>query len=265
MRTTNVLLGSIIDFFNTEVGLFGWAWLVWWHILAAGLFLLLVTLLIIILCATRKKRRSKKAVKNNLPEKYDSTPDKYEPMVDYTQKKEEDHVTSAAIYDEPINQKPEYVPVQPTYNTINEPPAPQVNNDTIAASQPAPKPVAAPLPKDDTSVLPSKGGKYIVAKNRAGKYVFTLHANNGAVLYESNGYTSVMGAKTGMETFKKYIKDADFDGKPTDSGNYVYCVKRGNGSYTSRPYESEGKAKAAFMSLKRFHETSSVIITEKAK
>ncbi|MCL2555923.1 MAG: DUF1508 domain-containing protein [Firmicutes bacterium] len=136
---------------------------------------------------------------------------------------------------------------------------------TTTAKAAAPKAAKTTELKDEGAVTPAKGGKYTVAKNSIGKYVFTLHANNGHVLYESDEYASLASARGGIETFKKYIKDAEFDGQLTDLGDYNYLVKRGNGSYVSKPYEDEAKARAAFMSLKRFHETNNVIITQRVK
>jgi|GEM_PF-5443328 len=314
---------AIGEFFTMPVGLFDWAWLVWWHIIACGAFLIIL-LIIIIACATRKKRKEKKALKNQddkkekkdrkrnddygweedwgddeevvkkpnqesesgyVSEKMQDSASEYVPRYAPESKQEQRQDSeSDSAYVSHTEQEPKqklYEPRQDDQgfwsNLLDEeevseeeqpdPPKTATVKKSIPVSvKPAvPKKSSAPIANNEDDVAPAKGGKYIITKNSEGKYVFTLCANNGIVLYESDGYVSPTGAKAGIQNFKKHISNAEFEGQITPHGDCVYLVKRGNGSYTSKLYDDETKAKAAFMSLKRFHDTDNVVIKQRSK
>ena len=68
----------------------------------------------------------------------------------------------------------------------------------------------------ESKVVDKNTGKFIISKDKNGHYSYTLKANNGQVLCDSQIYTSIDSCKKAMENFKRLVNEGDF---------YIYIDK----------------------------------------
>ena len=85
-------------------------------------------------------------------------------------------------------------------------------------------------------------GKFEIKTDKAGKFRFSLKANNGQVILSSQGYSAEAGCANGIESVKKNSTNADrFTKSTTDSGKFRFNLTASNGQVigTSQSYQSE--------------------------
>ena len=98
------------------------------------------------------------------------------------------------------------------------------------------------------------GGKYEIIKKHGGFY-FLLKANNGQLLLESSGYTSLAGAKKAVETFKKAVEVGEFSIDVDKNGNFKFILRtsaRSQMHYHGETYRTRQSAEKAILSVKKF-------------
>jgi uncharacterized protein YegP (UPF0339 family) len=115
------------------------------------------------------------------------------------------------------------------------------------------KPAEEAAPAEETAPAPAEEGPRVVGKyefdlSEAG-YHFYLLANNGQVLYESVGFTSLEGAKTGVDTFRRAAATGSFVFIADKTGHYRYILNR---KYYGENYESRAQCEKAAESVRRF-------------
>lgn len=101
-------------------------------------------------------------------------------------------------------------------------------------------------------------GKYTIQLSLQG-YCFTLSANNGQILYESFGYTSVEGAAIGIDTFKKTVAAGKFHVSGDKYGRYRFIL---NKRYQGPNYPSKLACEKAIKSVQRFANNSKIVIVD---
>ncbi len=104
-------------------------------------------------------------------------------------------------------------------------------------------------------------GKYVFAKKLDGIH-FALIANNGQLLLESmNGYSSLAGAKRGIETFKKVVEEGDFMVDDDKFGRFRFILKgkKSMATYSGEAYKSKSAAESSAKSVKRFALTAAIM------
>ena len=104
------------------------------------------------------------------------------------------------------------------------------------------------------------GGKYEIIKKHGGFY-FLLKANNGQLLLESSGYTSLAGAKKAIETFKNAVEVGEFSIDVDKNGNFKFILRmsaRSQMHYHGETYSTRQSAEKAILSVKRFAATTVV-------
>jgi uncharacterized protein YegP (UPF0339 family)/competence protein ComGC len=106
-------------------------------------------------------------------------------------------------------------------------------------------------------------GKYVIQKNNEAKYRFSLLANNGSQLFESDEYSTAISCRNAIPTFRKYIAQVVPQIVKTPDGDFQYIIKRPNGSYHSKPYDSESAAASAAASVQKFCETENIVLVQK--
>ncbi len=108
----------------------------------------------------------------------------------------------------------------------------------------------APAPTAKTEKQATVSGRYVFVLADDG-YHFCLLANNGQLLYESVGYTTVNGAKAGIETFRRAAtaKNARFIIRSDRGGKYSYVL---NGKFYGEGYTARQRCEKAIQSVKRF-------------
>ncbi len=113
-------------------------------------------------------------------------------------------------------------------------------------------------------IKPANGGKYEIIKKHGGFY-FLLKANNGQLLLESSGYTTLAGAKKAIETFKNAVAVGEFSIDVDKNGNFKFILRtsaRSQMYYHGETYSSRQSAEKSILSVKRFAATTVVKRTE---
>ncbi len=117
--------------------------------------------------------------------------------------------------------------------------------------EPAPAPAPAPVVEG-----PKIPGKYEFELAPDG-YRFCLVANNGQLLYESIGFTSLEGATVGIDTFRRAVLGGTFAVISDKYKRYRYVLNR---KYYGENYDSRSQCEKAVESVKRF--APDAVITE---
>lgn len=113
---------------------------------------------------------------------------------------------------------------------------------------------------------PDKKGKWVVRKAVAEdggeeSYYFELRASNGQLLFTSEEYTTLNGAKTGIGTHKANIESGNIRPVITRNGDYVLKIYAGNGQLLclGEHYSTKQLCQNAVESVKRFAETAEIV------
>ena len=123
----------------------------------------------------------------------------------------------------------------------------------LKEKKPAPSAIA-PTPAKPYS------GKWIVTKEEGGKYSFELHASNGEKMLSGGIYTSLAGARNGIETYKANIKKGNFKIIQTKSGDYLFQLFTARGTLLAHgeSYKSRASCESAMESTKRFAASAAI-------
>jgi len=85
-------------------------------------------------------------------------------------------------------------------------------------------------------------GKFIVKMRSNDDYQFSLLADNGQIVLNSQGYASKASCLNGVESVKKHSQSQDnFESKAASNGQLFFNLKASNGQVigTSQMYSSE--------------------------
>jgi len=135
-------------------------------------------------------------------------------------------------------------------------PAPEEKKETPVA----PAAPAAPAAEEDAEAkdpdekqAQKSAGKYEIIYE-GGNYYFLLKANNGQLLLRSPGYSTEMGAKKGIDTFKKAVETGEFRIDADKNGNFKYVLRaaRSQVIYYGESYNTKQSAESAVQSVKNF-------------
>ena len=101
-----------------------------------------------------------------------------------------------------------------------------------------------------------------------GKYEFSLEvdgfhfyliANNGQILFESPSFTTLVGALTGIQTFKKTVAEGEFKVKGDKYNRYRFILAR---KYFSENYTSKDQCQKCVDSVKNFANNAKIVYFE---
>lgn len=98
-------------------------------------------------------------------------------------------------------------------------------------------------------------GKYEFALEVDG-YHFYLIANNGQILFDSQGFTSLIGALNGIKTFKKAVSEDKFEIKGDKYDRYRFILAR---KYYGENYSTREQCAKCVESVKNFASNAKVI------
>lgn len=87
-------------------------------------------------------------------------------------------------------------------------------------------------------------GKFELYKDKGGEFRFRLFSSDGKTLLGSEGYKVKSSATKGMESVRKNAPDdARYERKATNSGQFMFNLKSGNGQIvgTSVQYKTEAE------------------------
>ena len=110
----------------------------------------------------------------------------------------------------------------------------------------------------DSSEKKGAVGKYEIALRSEG-YCFSLLANNGQLLYDSFGYSTIDGAKNGIDTFKKAVKEGNFFASGDKFGRYRFVL---NKRYQGQNYSSKSACESSIKSVIRFADSTKINVIE---
>lgn len=107
----------------------------------------------------------------------------------------------------------------------------------------------------------SYAGKWVIVKDEAGKYFAKLLASNGGVLIKTESYSSLSGAKNGIQTIKKNIDGGNFATSIDKYGRYSFKLYSMSNRliFRSEDYSSKAKCESAINSVKRFAKTETLV------
>ena len=245
-----------------------------WIIL--GALVGLIALLVVIIVLSSKARKRAKAIREaEENETADESPT--EETVEEAAPVEEAVEEEPAPVEEAVEEEPapveEAVEEEPApVEEVVEEPAPvkaekkprakktTVKEETALAAVEAPAPV-------EEKKQPKYRGKWVITKmitesdneeNREEMYFFELRASNGEKLMESQEYTSLAGAKKGIETHVNNIKNGNFKVSLTKKGTYIFKLMNAKGMLlcTGENYPSHARCESAIESTKRFGESA---------
>ncbi len=103
-----------------------------------------------------------------------------------------------------------------------------------------------------TFVATRTGARFQVSEGQDGRYYFTLHAGNGAVVLQSQGYNTEASALNGTFSVALNGIDADnYDVREASNGGYYFNVIASNGQVvgTSEVYDNKSNAVRARNSI----------------
>ena len=93
-------------------------------------------------------------------------------------------------------------------------------------------------------------------------YHFYLIANNGQVLFDSPGFSTLIGALSGLETFKKTVTNGNFDIRVDKYGRYRFILER---KYFGENYTTKEQCQKCAESVKNFANNAKIIRYEPDK
>jgi uncharacterized protein YegP (UPF0339 family) len=144
-------------------------------------------------------------------------------------------------------------------------------NKTASVSKPAAKPFFAATTEDDVrsafdAAIAEAEAEINANKAKAiGKYEFGLEvdgyhfyliANNGQVLFDSPSFTTLLGALSGLKTFKKTVGEGKFEIKVDKYNRYRFILAR---KYYGENYASKDQCQKAVESVKNFAVNAKII------
>ena len=96
------------------------------------------------------------------------------------------------------------------------------------AEKAAPKATEKPAPKAEKQEQKGYSGKWVISPMNGG-YTFELRASNGEKMLSGGHYTTLAGAKGGIETYKNNIKKGNFRIVQTKMGDYIFQLLNASG------------------------------------
>lgn len=96
--------------------------------------------------------------------------------------------------------------------------------------------------------------KFEITKRKSGEFQFNLKAGNGQVILTSEGYTTKLNCKNGIESVKKNSTiDTHFEKLESKNGKPYFTLKASNGQVigTSETYESTANRDNGIESVKK--------------
>lgn len=198
-------------------------------------------------------------------EKKEEAPVAEEPAKEEAPVAEEKPVEAAPAVEEKKEEAPKKVVKPPVKK-----PAPAVKRQP-PVRKPAPKPEPAPAPvagANNITLLfgeapePSNG-KYVIIKdmsNPTRPYKYQLKANNGQILYESEGYKIKPKAKQ-VDGFRNTINNGTYTIDEEKNGTFRYKIFKVDGTMygVGEGYKSRAAAESAIESVKKFANNANFI------
>ena len=120
-----------------------------------------------------------------------------------------------------------------------------------------------PAPKAEKQDQKGYSGKWVISQANGG-YTFELRASNGETMLTGGHYTTLAGAKGGIETYKNNIKKGNFRIVQTKMGDYIFQLLNASGKLLAygADYNTRAGCESALESTRRFAATAPVEVSE---
>ena len=124
-------------------------------------------------------------------------------------------------------------------------------------------PKKAPAAKK-TSVKRGPVGKWVIRSTENATFHFELRASNGEIMLVSGEYSTVAGAKSGINTYKKSIEAGNFAVVKTKAGDYIFRLLNAQKRLlcVSSNYDTQINCENAVESTKRWAATDVIEVAE---
>ena len=131
------------------------------------------------------------------------------------------------------------------------------------AEKAAPKAAEKPAPKAEKQEQKGYSGKWVISPMNGG-YTFELRASNGEKMLSGGHYTTLAGAKGGIETYKNNIQKGNFRIVQTKMGDYIFQLLNASGKLLAygADYNTRAGCESALESTRRFAATAPVEVSE---
>lgn len=118
-------------------------------------------------------------------------------------------------------------------------------------------------PKAEKQEQKGYSGKWVISPMNGG-YTFELRASNGEKMLSGGHYTTLAGAKGGIETYKNNIQKGNFRIVQTKMGDYIFQLLNASGKLLAygADYNTRAGCESALESTRRFAATAPVEVTE---
>ena len=148
-------------------------------------------------------------------------------------------------------------PEQPIAKAAPEKSVPQ------KAAKAASKTTEKAAPKEEKQDQKGYSGKWVISQANGG-YTFELRASNGETMLTGGHYTTLAGAKGGIETYKNNIKKGNFRIVQTKMGDYIFQLLNASGKLLAygADYNTRAGCESALESTRRFAATAPVEVSE---
>lgn len=114
---------------------------------------------------------------------------------------------------------------------------------------------------------PSKryAGKWVIVTEDDGRLYAYLKASNGEKMLATEGYSSLSGIKSGIDTLKKNIQKDNYAINLDKNGNFVFKIFSGANRLlcVGEGYSTREQCEKAFSSVKRFAATAVITVENK--
>lgn len=114
---------------------------------------------------------------------------------------------------------------------------------------------------------PSKryAGKWVIVTEDDGRLYAYLKASNGEKMLATEGYSSLSGIKSGIDTLKKNIQKDNYAINLDKNGNFVFKIFSGANRLlcVGEGYSTREQCEKAFASVKRFAATAVITVENK--
>ena len=151
---------------------------------------------------------------------------------------------------------------QPIEKPLEKPIEKPAKAKTAKAAPKAEKPAEKPAPEKKAA---AKGysGKWVISPLNGG-YTFELRASNGEKMLSGGHYTTLSGAKGGIETYKNNIQKGNFRIIETKMGDFIFQLLNASGKLLafSADYNTRAGCESAVESTRRFAATAPVEVAD---
>ena len=122
-------------------------------------------------------------------------------------------------------------------------------------------PVVAAAEESEEIEKAKTSGKWVIKKKSEEDFVWNLIANNGEIILASESYSTVAGAKAGLDSIKENINQDRFQIHSDKNDHFFFKLKNGANKLQAmgQVYSTKQSAKNSINSVKRFAETAEIV------